>query len=335
MRLGLIARADSRGLGIQTRSFHDHMRPAKTMVIDCPSAKPLPLRRDWYPDATWIKGLPTPRDFRTWLQGLDVVFTAETAYGPHLWSEADRVGVKTVLQGNFEFLNKADRPTQWVAPSMWRFDEWPKGTVYLPVPIETGRFTLNQSTDAKRFLHIVGRPAIHDRNGTEDLLEALKHVTADIEVTIRCQDRDYLASIDGFPINRRKVKLNLAGGDVENYWDNYTGQDVLIMPRRFGGLCLPANEALGAGMPVIMPHIDPNWWLPGEWLVSAHKTGSFMAKTRVDLHAVDPVVLARKIDRFATDTEFFQKAQRQALELAEGLSWEALKPEYEKVLGNA
>lgn len=332
MRLGLIARADSRGLGIQTKAFHDQMRPAKTMVVDCPSAHPLPLRRDWYPEATWVRGLPSALDFRRWLDGLDVVYTAETGYSPHLWGQARRLGVKTVLHANFEFLDRRDQPTLWAAPSVWHFDDFPSPKRLLPVPIETSRFTPQPSGEARRFLHVVGRPAVHDRNGTNDLLEALKHVTADVEVTICCQDEDFLASIDGYPINRRRVKLALVAGDAENYWDNYRDQDVLVMPRRFGGLCLPVNEALGAGMPVIMPDISPNnAWLPADWLVPASKKAQFRAKQRIDVHACEPRVLAAKIDQFATDPGFYTKARTAAAELAEGLSWEALRPVYEEV----
>ena len=34
MRLGLIARCDQSGLGVQTHEFYRHMQPDKTLVID-------------------------------------------------------------------------------------------------------------------------------------------------------------------------------------------------------------------------------------------------------------------------------------------------------------
>lgn len=338
MRVGLIARADNRGLGQQCWGFYRAMQPAKTMVIDCPSAKPLPLHLDRFPHATVIHGLPAAQDFQQWLQGLDVVYTAETGYGRALWSEAERLGVKTVLHLNREFLDVNDRPTLWAAPSMWRYDEIPEPKCFLPVPIETDRFKNLSTSDgtckelARNFLHVVGRPAVHDRNGTHDLLQALQYVTSEVVVTVKCQEPGYVSSLIGHTPDN--VTLIVDSGDVPNYWDNYRGHDVLVMPRRFGGLCLPVNEALGAGMPVIMPDISPNnLWLPNEWLVPASKTGDFLAKTRVDIHATDPRLLAERIDQFAIDAEFFTKAQQQARDMAEGLSWAALKPTYEKVLG--
>lgn len=336
MRLGLIARADSRGLGIQTLEVYRHLSPAKTMVVDCPSANPLPLRPDWYPDATWVRGLPTAEDFRRWLDGVDVVYTAETGYSPALWSESERAGVRTVLHFNREFLDTRDRPTLWAAPSMWRFDEAPDPKVFLPVPVAGDRFAGMQrdvKPTATNFLHVVGRPAIHDRNGTADLLAALRYVRSPITVTIRCQDPAYVPSLLHTRSIPAHIELVIVSADIPNYWDAYRGADVLVMPRRFGGLCLPVNEALGAGMPIVMPDISPNnLWLPRDWLVPAEMRGEFMAKTHVGLYSADHRALAAKIDRLATDRAFYAEAETIARDLAKRNSWEALLPEYRRVL---
>lgn len=371
MRLGLIARADARGLGIQTRSVHDNLNPAKTMVVDCPSAKPLPLRRDWYPDATWIHGLPTHADFRVWLDGLDVVYTAETAYGGALWDEAERAGVKTVLHVNPEFYDHNDRPTLWVAPSMWHWDQLPSPKQFLPVPIETfqpacmtrdriqvsgGNLNGEDAAlrplayetctealhvggtckdSARNFLHVVGRPATRDRNGTEDLLSSLQHVTATIRLTVTCQEPGFVENLLGRFRIPPNVELVVRSGDVQCNTDLYRGQDVLLMPRRFGGLCLPLNEALGFGMPCVLPDISPNnTWLLSDWLVPATHAGQFMVKQNVvDVYSVDHRAYAEKIDVLASDAGFYAKAKVEALELRDQYSWQTLLPTYKKVLG--
>jgi glycosyltransferase involved in cell wall biosynthesis len=341
MRLGLIARADSRGLGIQTKAFHDNLHPTKTMVVDCPSANPLPIRRDWYPGATWINGLPTVTDLRAWLAGLDVVYTAETGYSKALWTEARRAGVKTVLHANYEFLDRTDTPSLWAAPSLWHIDDFPAARLHLPVPIDTRRFDFHETSRpdsdiARRFLHIVGRPAIHDRNGTADLIAALEHVTARIRVTIKCQDPHYVRPLLRKARIPANVEIFASAGDTENYWDNYRGHDVMVMPRRFGGLCLPAQEAIGAGMPVIMPNISPNnTWLPPEWLTPAQHVGSFTARQRIDYYNTDPQALAALIDRIATDQEFYTAARNTASALRQELSWDTLAPLYRDTLANA
>lgn len=308
------------------------MHPDRVMVIDCPSAQPLPIRRDWYPGATWIHGLPTAADFRTWLKDLDVVYTAETGYGRALWDEAERAGVKTVLHVNPEFLDVNDRPTLWAAPSLWRFDELPDPKLHLPVPITPTEPRPARET-ATHFLHVIGRPAIHDRNGTSALLNALRHVQTPITLTITCQDPTYVQKLVSQTYIPRHVRVDVHSGDVPDNRDLYAGKDVLLLPRRFGGLCLPAQEAVGAGMPVVMPAISPNdSWLPAEWLVSASHCGEFKAKTKVQLYSADPRGVAAKIDQFATDEAFFAASCTKAQQLAKELSWDALEPKYEQVL---
>jgi len=336
MKLGLIARADNRGLGQQTWAVQRNLNPAKTMVVDCPSMQPLQLHLDRFPGAHIVYGLPTEHDYATFLHGLDAVYTAETGYGD-LWSVAQRMGVKTVLHANYEFLDHADHPTVWAAPSMWNFDRFPSGATYLPVPIETDRFPItDKPLTASRFLHVVGRPAIHDRNGTLDLLQALQHVTATITVTVTCQLPGYVGSLihDHNISTPNNVTLIIDSVDRPNYWTVYEDQHALILPRRFGGLCLPANEAIGAGIPVIMPNIDPNnTWLPAEWLTESMLAGDFRAKQHINWYSTKPQVLAAKIDQLALDNDFYIRAVAKAHLLRKQMSWESLTPTYREILG--
>lgn len=334
MAFGLIARADNRGLGIQTWAVHRNLAPAKTMVVNIGSVQPLSLHLERYSGATIVNGAPTRADMDAFLDGLDSVYTAETAYGPALWYAAEAANVRTVLHANFEFYNEADRPTVWAAPTVWRIAELPSGTVHLPVPIESDRLTLRpKPAVAQRFLHIVGRPAIHDRNGTPTLFEALQHVRSSVAVTVACQKRGYVEEIQRAYRIPDHVDVDVRATDTVNYWDNYLDVDALIMPRRFGGLCLPAQEAIGCGIPVIMPDVSPNGWLPKDMLVPAWHAGSFMAKQPVDLYTADAVELAAKIDRLAQDEEFYGRMVNHAVRLRDTMTWEALRPRYVEVLG--
>ena len=334
MRLGLIARADNRGLGQQTWAVQRNLQPAKTMVVDCPSMQPLQLHLDRFPNAQVVSGLPTEHDYATFLDGIDVVYTAETGYGD-LWSVAQRMGVKTVLHANYEFLDPRDQPTVWAAPSLWNFDRFPAGAIHLPVPIELDRFpTTEKPFTASRFLHVVGRPAIHDRNGTRDLLQALQLVTAPITVTVTCQVPGYVAGLiyDHHIHTPDNVTLIIDSVDHDDYWTVYNNQHALILPRRFGGLCLPANEAIGAGIPVIMPDIDPNnTWLPAAWLTPGMMSGDFHAKQHIKYYRSDIAALAATIDTLATDEDFYGHSLWKASELRKWFSWENLTPRYEEI----
>ena len=338
MRLGLIARADNRGLGQQTWSYFRNLHPVKTLVVDCASQQPLPLHLDRFPGAAVVHGLPSVKDYRWLCTGVDVVLTAETGYG-NLWAEAQRSNTRTVLACNVEFLNKQDNPSLWAAPSLWRFDEIPDRKTFLPVPIETDRFPVRRwpvYATAKRFLHIVGRPTWNgrqdlNRNGTHDVIKALHHVTAEITVTFKCQAEGYVESLLTRAAIPGNVTVRVESGDAPNYWDAYTDQDVLLMPRRFGGLCLPVNEALGAGIPALMTDISPNnQWLPKAWLTPARYTDSFVAKQRVECFTVDHEAYAHRIDEFATSARVFADARMEAQRLAAELSWTSLRDTYLK-----
>jgi len=76
------------------------------------------------------------------------------------------------------------------------------------------------------------------------------------------------------------------------------------MPRRYGGACLPMNEALAAGLPVIMTDVDPNnKILPKEWLVSASKKTEFMARIMITVYESNIQELADRLTEWATDNE--------------------------------
>ncbi len=343
MRLGLIARADASGLGIQTHAFYRWMQPERTLVIDvghlhdqtvhCNKATDLSR----YPDALVCKGwMPDRQLLKQFMSGLTHVWTCETPYNPEVMSLAQRFGVKVVIAPNYEFLDRRLHPALWAAPSMWHWDDIPEPKLHVPVPIETDRFTVRSLPDtAQHFLHVAGRPAHLDRNGTKDLLLALPFIESEVTVRVTCQEAGYVASLVPHLKTPRNVTFVVEPGSVTDHKDLYRDADVLVSPRRYGGLHLPGLEALGCGLPVVMPAISPNdSWLPGEWLIPASRQGSFMAKQRVEYFSVEPRDLAARIDEFASDPDFYAKQVDEALRLRDELSWELWAPRYREVLGN-
>lgn len=338
MRIGLIARADNTGLGNQTAEFFRHMNPARTMVIDLSRIDPkrLLLHLDRFPDAQVVDGMPTTADINHFLTDIDVVYTAETPYNYELYATAAQRGIPTVEHSNYEFLvypnSQLPRPTLFAAPSTWNYRDFPDPKVLLPVPVATDRFrTRGHRQLARKFLHVVGHPAVGDRNGTGELLKALRLVRADITVTLRCQREGFIPRVLNTPPN---VRVVTSIADTRNYWDLYEDQDILVIPRKYGGLCLPALEGVAAGMPVIMPDISPNEWLPDPWRVAATQTSVVQAKRSVATYTINHGHLARLIDRFATDSEFYRDAVEYAGKLATENSWAAREPQYQEVLGS-
>lgn len=347
MKLGLIARADQSGLGVQTWEFAQHMRPEKTLVIDvshlynnqeeCNKRLVFEYPRN---SVQRVSGWEPSREQLEWLcEDVDAVYTAETTYGWELYNVAKRYGVRIFVAVNPEFCDhiinrRLPRPHMFLAPTMWMFEQIPSPKAYLPVPVATERFPSRpKNVPAKNFLHVVGRPAMEDRNGTRLLLSALQHVKSEINVTIRCMALNYVDDLmEDFPTQPDNVNLTVNDNAVYDYWNLYSGADVLIMPRRWGGMSLPIQEAFGAGMPVILGEHDtyaPK--LPHGWWIESRRVGTFETRVSVEVYDVDPIDLAHKIDMFASNEVFADGSYSSADRLRDFYSWKQLKPFYDEV----
>lgn len=266
MKIGLIARAETRrGLGVQSRNFYDHMPVERVLRIDMPRPDG-PVDKGWYPGA-W------PIDYddqnhslnenlvRQWLDGLDVVFTVETPYDWRLPRWAREMGVKTVIQGNPEFYRHnqegyrwQEHPTQWWWPTSWRINELPAGPVMpVPMPDDVPRVERAHRRDRLNLLHVQGKKAWMDRNGSEVFASALRVCRERVHVTM-------YGLLGELPLieNRDNVTYERFPDGIEDRWAMYQNQHLLIIPRRYGGLCLPALEAAACGVAVAMPNFSPN-----------------------------------------------------------------------------
>jgi|GEM_PF-1159319 len=359
IRLGLIARCDSTGLGIQTEGYYRHLDPTKTLVVDISDFnynKQFPERYTDSPigSLSFVKGFPTNEDVEVFLEGLDVVLIAESAYNPYLYTRARELGVKTAVAYNYEFFDWFDRtkpkPDMLIAPSRWHFDDVQKlcyeaglEHIYLHCPIDRTELPPRKITQARTFLHTAGRSAAHDRNGTQLVIEASRYLKTPAQIIVHFQGEQGLGhqatqTIADYVDLLERVgdpsKLTIEVMDLEDYADVYKQGDVLLLPRRYGGNCLPLNEALSVGMPAIMTDISPNnELLPKNWLVPAYWTNHFTPRTVVDIYSVEPELLAEKIDEFYNYKEsrmWFENIK--AGELAQKISWPAMKPQYLKAL---
>lgn len=309
-KLGLIVRADDTGLGNQTRNLAYMLRPDRVLYINSKPFNGNVQHTEWYENFTGLSslGFPDNATVKRFLSGLTHVLTAETFYSYEMIRLANASGIKTFNQVNYEFCDHLRQalplPHKWLMPSHWYLEEMKQkfGNVeYLPPPIFTNDFkeareeNFNRSDTRRRFVHIVGKQAEHDRNGTEDLLRALEYCQSDFELVIRSQyPLDYR-------VDDRRVTFDFENRSNDRLFELYKDFDALIMPRRYGGLCLPVNEALCSGLPVIMTDISPNnYVLPKQWLVKAKVKSQFMTRTMIDCYMSDLTDLAERIDQFAT-----------------------------------
>jgi glycosyltransferase involved in cell wall biosynthesis len=335
IRLGYFgARGDHRGLCIQSTETCKALEPDAVFAIDMAHLSPYPC--DWsdYRQSTLsVHHIDTftPDDVRAWCEGIDVVLGAETFYRPWVTSIFRECGVRSVLVCNVEFSahvladDWAPRPDVMAVATDWEMGRIP-GAVVLPHGVNRDRLPFRRRTEAKTFLHVVGHSAAQDRQGSRILFEALTLVTHPMRVVVTSQ-RDL--SVSHRPA--RCVDLEVRDADVPCYWALYDDADVLVHPRRYGGLSLPMMEALSSGMPVLMPDASPqNGPLPpgmllpcATWRTLKNTSGEF------PMHDIDPRALAATMDRLAATPSKVDCLSDQADAIAEQYSWPNLLPRYE------
>jgi glycosyltransferase involved in cell wall biosynthesis len=340
MKIGLLAYSTDTGLGNQTFNFYKNMNPTKTLLVDLYKHNGMETHHERFQDGEVMltRSLPDCQHMDWLTNDVDIVFICETPLNYCLMEKAKAKGVPVVLQYNYEFLDYLNRkdieaPAVLAAPTIWhKKDVEALGiapVLDLPVPSEVSDINFREISECRKIFHVAGKQAIHDRNGT----------MAFIEAAVKCGNRFsykiYAQQLDGTTrtlIQKAQQKIDIeVVYNTPNYSDMYRDGDVMVMPRKYGGLCLPMQEALAAGIPVIMPDIEPNAYrLPKQWLVPAKRERSFMTRTMIDIYETDPNHLAFKMCQFG-DREFMSWSNKEAIEIGKGLSWKQLKPYYQTV----
>jgi hypothetical protein len=343
MKLGIIARSDNTGLGNQTRELVKMLNPQKVMLIDSTPFKDNEQNPEWYDgyDVQTVNGFSSKQEVIDFIDGLDVVLSCEIFYNNSFVSIARKLGVKTVLQYNYEFLDylkspELPLPNALLSPSSWHLEDvisqfgGQTTVALLPPPTAPEAFRKARETNLGqkygRILHIAGKPAVKDRNGTYTVIEMMKYLKSDITLDIRTQ-----VGVD-LPVKDKRI--NIITDNIKDHSDMYVGYDAMVLPRRYAGLCLPMNESLLSGLPVFMTDISPNnFLLPPEWLAQSKKIDRLMTRTMLNVFEADPQHLASILDDYLqSDTTV---AKQKAFEIGTAnFSDKVLAPKYEDLFKN-
>lgn len=333
--LGMIVRADQGGLGNQTWEFWRHLKPEITVVMcmhEHARGHEVPTRYEqggWDGIVFYNHGTRLADNILMQaLADVDVLFSVEGWYNDSAVPAASRQGVRTVLVANPElFDHQLPRPDCVILPTTWEAQRMPFAQV-LPQPVALDRFVGRQQlrSECVTLFH-PSAPAMLDRNGTEDLLNALPHVRNPLMLELRTARRNGVATIGN-------VRINWGGHRSEHYWASYPETaDVMVLPRRYGGLCLPAMEAAALGIPVVTLDTPPhNEWEFAHHTPARQSFGYSMKGGEFPVYqASSSRHLAKAIDRLVDDTSLLQELSQAALDYADTVSWERLLPEWEAV----
>lgn len=324
MKIGFLARANNRGLGNLSWEFHRHLKPHKTLVLSISKDH---VDKSRFPGARFAaRDCFDTADMKWLVEDIDVLLTIETPYKHELFTLAKQRGVKTALVVMYECLPKEEpkKPDLYICPSDFDLEEVKdEKHVFLPCPIALDRFKPVKGKKIDTFVfhngHGGGKKGF--RNGSDIFFKAIEHVKSDAKFLVYSQ-----IPLDVEEYDNVKVVIK----DVPNYFDLWGEGHVYVHPHRFNGLCMPIQEALACGMPVITTkfglYAD---MMPEEWTIEpTKKYRKSIFQREIDIYEMDPKDLAKKIDEFygkPLDTE-------ESLGIAKDLSWENWGEQYLKDL---
>lgn len=351
MKIGLLACSSNTGLGYQTRDFFNYIKCNKTLIYDISTANGMPVDHEWASGSIHkiTKGLPTNEECEWLVDDMDLIFVAETPLNYYLFEYARKKCVKIVLQYNYEFLQYIRNmalpvPDVFASPSHWEIqkvkDLGLSRVEYLPVPVVTEFRKPEIKKTVNRILHVAGRPAMHDRNGTSEFLEMIqdkifllseyRHIQFKICMQ-KPREANTIALYEKMRPRIEKAKHQL-GERLEIVWDAenqdqmFGDSDMMVLPRKYGGLCLPLWEAMSYGLPVIMTKIAPNdAVLPDNWLAKSSFIGYFETHSPISMYRADVDSLLSKTIRMINSIE---KDSETAIGLAKAMSWDERKSHY-------
>jgi len=331
---------------VQSREIAQHLRPDWTLMVD--SEPESPFNKDF---ATFVDGPMTvmspengkldlftiERMLRT--HKIQALLTVESFYDERLLGLCRNMGVKTFDQMNPEFYRgHREAPDEWWWPTPWLTHRLPIGKL-MPVPVPW----LNHVSHGKErlnVLHVAGKRGVGDRNGTRLLIESLPFLRSPITVTITCQDNAekwYSLIRENEVSNKGEASVFLQTASSSDRRALYVGQDLLVMPRRFGGLCLPVLEAAGSGMAIAMTACSPNEWWPVFPMDCDRDVAVQVPFGNIPTMTVQPETIAQTIEMYAKNREELRFQQDQSRMWAEHNTWDQLGPKYiermEEVVG--
>lgn len=350
MKIGLLAYSSNTGLGYQTWDFAKNIGCEKILIADLSKLNQMETHHERFQSlAEHLKisdGIPSDNDVEWLTDDVDFVFICETPLNWNLFKIAEQKGVKSILQYNYEFLQyfrtpNYPAPTVLASPSFWEMERVEALNIaqvrYLPVPVNIEKIDYRENEKVETLVHIMGRPAQNDRNGTRLFMQMVSELGDKYNYKLYLQTPKEMESQRVF--HEVKPLFDLAKEvlgdkfeihfDIENNVDMYKEGEVMILPRRYGGLCLPLWEALASGMPVLMPNISPNdKVLSEDWLCEARHEGYVTTHSDIPMYTSDIKSMIETLHKIENN---YSIANKLARGLAESMSWSSRKKDYIKL----
>lgn len=309
-KVGMICLATEQGLGYLARDFYNNGLIDYVYIHEHSSRQ---NHREWYPRESIVSS------YEELIEKSDTIFGIETFFNWKVVPQARAKGKQTVMMPMYECTGVMPyQPDLVLAPSLLDLKYYPDATL-VTVPVDVPQ---RLRTQAKVFVHNAGNGGLGGRNGTRELVEAMKHVKSPIKLIIRSQIPIPLCVDD---------RIETRIGTFENIWDE---GDVFVFPEKFNGLSLPMQEAHAAGMVVMGTDRFPmNTWLPKEFLIPVESYRKERIAVEFDSAQLSPLNIAQCIDKLYNQT--ITNYSEQGMKWGEAHSWKNLTPQLKSLLTGA
>lgn len=307
-KVGAIVLATDQGLGYLAKDFFDNG------IIDKVYIHPHSSRinhREWYPRQSIVASTDQL------IEECDVIFAIENFFDWKVIPKAREKGKKTCLMVMYECtpFPHPYTPDIILSPSDLDSRYYPDST-RVTVPVTANP---RLRTTARTFVHNAGNGGLGGRNGTKELLEAIKLVKSPIKLILRSQ----------VPIKvPNDPRIDYRQGTFDDIWAE---GDVFIFPEKFNGLSLPVQEAFANGLMVMNSDRFPfNEWLPKEPLIPVDNYRKERLAVEFDVAELSPEAIARAID-YWYDKDI-TKYSKLGITWGQVHSWQCLKKSYIEIL---
>ncbi len=321
IRIGSTGYATYQGLGILLKDFYDNGLITDVLTV-----------RHWkHNNHVWYRGPSTNLNRFSrkiqfdFVKSMDLMFFFETPFDLEVIPFCQRIGTKTILMPMYECTPndpRIDMVNEVINPSLLDQKYYPSGT-FIPVPIPRW-IEWKERKQAKVFVHNTGHVGLNGRNGTYELLQAMKYVKSPIKLIVRSQETPLKTTVD-CEIDPR-VEVRFGTFPREELYDE---GDVFIFPEKYNGLSLPLQEAKASGMLVMCCDRFPmNTWNNSDHLipVAEYRNVSANMSREVEYAIPSPRDIAATIDKwYAKD---IRSISREGDVFKRSYSWDKLMPFY-------
>lgn len=307
---GAVVLATDQGLGYMAKDFYDHGVIDKVFIHPHSSRK---NHREWYRKEDILPSLGA-------LMECDSIVFFENPFYWNLIPMAREHGVKTVLIPMYECTPYPlfYEPDVVLSPSALDKQYYPN-SIQVTIPVDVPWL---KRTRARTFVHNAGNGGLGGRNGTKEVLEAMRYVKSPIKLIVRSQ-----VALEAPPDPRIEVSV----GTVPKS-ELWASGDVFLFPEKFNGLSLPIQEAFASGMGVMCGERFPmTEWLPKDLMIPVDHYTKERIATVFDCAHFDPKTIAETIDRwYDKDITKFSTAGKK---WGAKNSWQNLGPHLTKLCG--